>query len=149
MDWSKWLSSVGAVYVFTFFSGWLISWISGYMNCSKSNVGENAKQGAIWGAYPTIVYALSTYFERVRSPFVNTLSSFGVSENIKEVVGVGYLLMLSVWIGTVWNIHNTTKAVCVPSVDEMSAFKTNLINKLKKKQEEEEAEKQKKTSATA
>ncbi len=149
MDWSKWLSSIGAVYVFTFFSGWLISWMSGYMNCSKSNAGENAKQGAIWGVYPTIVYALSTYFERVRSPFVNTLSSFGVSENIKEVIGVGYLVMLSVWIGTVWNIHNTTKAVCVPSVDEMSAFKTNLINKLKKKQEEEEAEKQKKTSATA
>lgn len=143
------MKSILAVYVFTFFSGWFISWISGYMNCSKSNVGENVKQGAIWATYPTIVYALSTYFERVRTPFVNTLSGFGVPENIKEVIGVGYLVMLSVWIGTVWNIHNTTKAVCVPTVDEMSAFKSNLISKLKKKQEEEEAEKKKKTSATA
>lgn len=115
------------------------------MNCSKTNIGENAKQGAIWGVYPTLVYALSTYVDRVRRPFVNTLGSFGVPENIKEVVGVGYLLMLSVWIATVWNIHNTTKAVCVPSVDEMSQFKKNLIDKLKKKQLEEEAEKAKTT----
>ena len=143
------MKSILAVYVLTFFSGWLISWISGYMNCSKSSVSETAKQGAIWGVYPTIVYALSTYYEPVRKPFVNTLSSFGVPENIKEVIGVGYLLMLSVWIGTVWNIHNTTKAVCVPTVDEMSEFKKNLIGKLKKKQEEEEAEKKKKTSATS
>lgn len=135
------MKSILAVYVLTFFSGWFISWIAGYMNCSKSSVGENAKQGAIWGAYPTAIYALSTYYEPVRKPFVNTLSSFGVPENIKEVIGVGYLLMLSVWIGTVWNIHNTTKAVCVPTVDEMSAFKQNLVSKLKKKQEEEEAEK--------
>lgn len=137
------MKSILAVYILTFFSGWFISWISGYMNCSKTSIGENAKQGAIWGVYPTIVYALSTYVDRVRRPFVNTLGSFGVPENIKEVVGVGYLLMLSVWIATVWNIHNTTKAVCVPSVDEMSAFKKNLIDKLKKKQEEEEAEKKK------
>lgn len=137
------MKSILAVYVLTFFSGWLISWVSGYMNCSKTSISENAKQGAIWGVYPTIVYAASTYYEPIRKPFVNTLTSFGVPENIKEVIGVGYLLMLSVWIGTVWNIHNTTKAVCVPSVDEMSKFKTNLISKLKKKQEEEEAEKAK------
>ena len=139
------MKSIFAVYVLTFFSGWIISLIVGYMNCSKTNIGENAKQGAIWGVYPTLVYALSTYVDRVRRPFVNTLGSFGVPENIKEVVGVGYLLMLSVWIATVWNIHNTTKAVCVPSVDEMSQFKKNLIDKLKKKQLEEEAEKAKTT----
>ena len=142
MDWIK---SIGIVYVFTFFCGWLISFIAGYMNCSKTGVGENAKQGAIWATYPTIVYGLSTYTERIRKPFVNTLSSFGVPDTIKEVVGVGYLLMLSVWIATVWNIHNTIKEVCNPSLDEMASFKKNLLTKLETKQKEEEADKKKKT----
>ena len=137
--------SIGAIYVFTFFSGWLISWISGYMNCSKTGISENAKQGAIWGVYPTITYALARYFDKVRNPFSNTLSGFGVPDNLKDVIGIGYLMMLSVWIATVWNINNTIKAVCVPTVDEMDSFKKNLIGKLKQKQQEEEAEKKKKT----
>ena len=131
-----WLYSVGAVYVFMFFCGWLISWISGFMQCGKTGIGENAKQGAIWGTYPTIVYALSTYIDKVRNPFANTLTGFGVPATMKDILGVGYLVMLSIWIATVWNIHNTTKSVCNPSVNEMAKFKENLLKKLEQEANE-------------
>jgi len=145
METGKWATSIGAVYAFMFFCGWFISWLSGYLQCGKMSISENAKQGAIWASYPTGIYALSTYVERVRSPFVNTLSGFGVPESMKDVVGVGYLVMLSVWIATVWNLHSTTKAVCNPSVDEMSEFKKNLLKKLEDEQKEEQANKEKTT----
>ncbi len=143
-----WAYSIAAVYVFLFFCGWLISWLSGFLQCGKTGIGENAKQGAIWASYPTGVYALATYIDRVRNPFVNTLSGFGVPVSVKDTIGVGYLVMLSIWIATVWNIHNTTKSVCNPSVDEMASFKKNLLKKLEDEQKEKKVESEKATEIT-
>jgi hypothetical protein len=138
MDWSKWGLSLGVVYILFFFSGWLISWLSGYLQCSKTNITENAKQGAIFGLYPVAVYAVSTYFPVIRSPFANQFMRFNIETNSSQVLGVGYLVMLMTWIATVMNINSTEKAVCNPDVNEMKEFKTKLLAELQTKQEEEE-----------
>lgn len=138
MDWSKWGLSLAIAYLIFFFSGWLISWISGYLQCSKTSITENAKQGAIFGLYPVGVYALATYFTMVRTPFSNQFMRFGVQPETSQILGVGYLVMLMIWIATVMNVNDTEKAVCNPDVNEMKEFKTKLLAELQSKQEEEE-----------
>lgn len=138
MDWTKWGLSLGITYIIFFFSGWLISWLSGYLQCSKTNITENAKQGAIFGLYPIVVYALATYSSIVRTPFSSQFIRFGVQPNTSQILGVGYLVMLMIWISTVMIINSTEKAVCNPDINEMKDFKTKLLAELKTKQEEEE-----------
>jgi hypothetical protein len=57
------------------------------------------------------------------------------------MVGIGYLMMLSTWVTTVWVVHNTERNVCVPSTSEMTAFKTQLLKELAAKQAAEEKNK--------
>jgi hypothetical protein len=57
------------------------------------------------------------------------------------MMAVGYLMMLSTWVTTVWVVHNTERNVCVPSTAEMTAFKTQLLKELAAKQAAEEKNK--------
>jgi hypothetical protein len=57
-------------------------------------------------------------------------------------MGLAYIVMLSAWITTVWNIHNTEEAVCTTDVNEMTEFKTKLMKELAQKQEDEEKNKE-------
>jgi hypothetical protein len=143
MDIKTWIYSLLAVFGTLFVSGVSISLISSQLQCSKVNWTESARQGVIWSVFPTIFYAISTYFEFFRNWFVNPLRSFGVSEEYAPVVGVGYVVMLITWVATVWNVRNTEKAACNPDVKEMTNFKRKLMDKLKAKQitEEKNAEK--------
>ncbi len=122
-----------------FLAGMIISAASSGIQCQKTNAGQHAMQGAIWAAYPTAIYGLAVYFPVVRRFAVNTLKSlFGFSQETAEVIGVGYLMMLVSWVATVWNLHQTEKAVCNPDVNEINAFRQDLLNKLKQKQEAQE-----------
>jgi hypothetical protein len=133
------LLSVGAVYVALFVAGMTISVASSGIQCQKTNMGEHAKQGAIWAAYPSGMYGLAVYVPVVRRFAVNTLRSlFGFADETAEVVGVGYVMMLLSWVATVWNVHQTEKAVCNPDAREMTEFKQKLVAELKQKQETEE-----------
>jgi hypothetical protein len=139
MEIGKLVLAVFGVYIAMFFVGMILSLSSSGIQCQKVDAGQHAKEGAIWATYPTVVYGLTVYFPILRRFAVNTLkSTFGLNETIVELVSVGYLMMLISWVATVWNIHNTEKAVCNPSTDEMSEFKENLMKKLKEKQEAEE-----------
>jgi hypothetical protein len=139
MEIGKLLISIGGVYVAMFFAGMIISVASSGIQCQKTNVGEHAKQGAIWASYPTGIYGLAVYFPVIRRFAVNTLKSLlGFSQETAEVLGVGYLMMLVSWVATVWNIHQTEKNVCNPDAREMTEFKQKLVAELKQKQEAEE-----------
>ena len=134
MDYSKYFMSICAVSVILFFSGFIISIISSQIQCSKIDAVVSLKQGFNAIGVPIFVYAIATYFPRVRSDFASTLESFGVSKDASHMYGVGYITMLAFWISTIYNINNTEQAACVPSVDEMSAFKKKLMDELAKKQ---------------
>ena len=139
MEIGKLFVSIGAVYVLLFLAGMILSAASSGIQCQKTDVGEHAKQGAIWATYPTGIYGLAVYFPIIRRFAVNTLKSlFGFSQETAEVLGVGYLMMLVSWVATVWNIHQTEKNVCNPDAQEMTAFKQKLVAELKQKQEAEE-----------
>ena len=139
MEIGKFISSILSVYAVTFIVGMIISISSSGIQCQKVDMAEHAKEGAIWATYPTIVYGLTTYFPVLRRFAVNTLQSyFRVGPEYVEIVAVGYLMMLISWVATVWNLHNTEKSVCNPSVDEMSRFKENVLKRQKEKQEAEQ-----------
>jgi hypothetical protein len=138
MDIKQWGFSLAAVFASLYIVGFIISILSSQLQCYKISWTTSASQGAIWASYPTIVYGLATYFEFIRKPFSNTLIGFGIPEQTAEVVGVGYLVMLMIWIATVWNIHNTEKAACNPDLKEMSEFKKKLLVDLEKKEKEKE-----------
>ena len=128
--------SVAVVFGVLIVCGIIISVLSGVLQCGKTGFFESMKQGTFSALLPTAVYGLAVYFEKVRSPFSNTLNTFGIPEETANIVGVGYLVMLSLWITTVWNIHYTEKKVCVSSADEMTKFKKDMLAKLQQKEEE-------------
>jgi hypothetical protein len=138
MDWFRIGTSTVVVYSILLVSGFIISLISSQLQCSKIGVLESLKQGSIFAFIPSLVFALASNVDAVRSPFSNTLQSFGIAEESAGVLGIGYLVMLASWITTVWNIHSTEKNVCTADVNEMTAFKTKLMKELGEKQEAEQ-----------
>jgi hypothetical protein len=142
MEWNytSWGLSSLAVYGILAGIGVGVSVLSSQLQCSKISGTTSATYGAIWAAPPAIVYLLSTFFERIRSPFANTLkmAPFGLTDETSQFVGVGYLMALTTWIMTSWVINRTERAVCNPDAAEMTEFKKKLIAELQQKQEEEE-----------
>jgi hypothetical protein len=138
MDYKLLAFSTLAVFGVLFTSGLVISLISTQLQCSKINAGSSAKQGAISAVAPTLVYAIAAAFFIVRHPFSGTFESFGVPEEASRVLGVGYLTMLTAWVSTVWNVHNSEKSVCQSNVKEMTDFKKKLMAELAQKEKAKE-----------
>lgn len=142
MEWNytSWGLSSLAVYGVLLGIGVGISAMSSQLQCSKMSGTSSAMYGAIWAAPPALLYMLATFFQSVRSPFVNTLQSapFGLTDETAQFVGVGYLMALTTWIMTSWAINRTERAVCNPDAAEMTEFKKKLIAELAQKQQEEE-----------
>lgn len=139
MELGRWGLSLVAVFIVLFLAGLIVSVLSSQLQCSKIGMGTSALEGAKWGSYGTIVYAVASYFDRVRNPFSSTLIGFGLPAETADVIGVGYLVMLMSWVATVWNIHNTEKSVCNPDVNEMAEFQKKMLAELQTKQEADEA----------
>jgi Na+(H+)/acetate symporter ActP len=119
-------------------SGIVVSLLSTQLQCSKIGFSTSLKQGFISALAPTLVYLLAAMFTMVRHPFSGTFESFGVPEETARVLGVGYITMLTAWVTSVWNIHNSEKAVCQADVKEMSAFKKKLMAELAQKEKAKE-----------
>lgn len=126
---------VGAV---LFASGTVVSLLSTQLQCSKIGFGTSAKQGFISAIGPTLVYLLAAMFTMIRHPFSGTFESFGVPEETARILGVGYITMLTAWVTSVWNIHNSEKTVCQADVKEMSMFKKKLLSELAEKERAKE-----------
>ena len=130
--------SVVAVTVVLVSCGFVISMLSSYLQCSKTGVGTSLIQGLYFATLPVLIYVIAGFFDFVRTPFSNTLESFGLPTNIAAWVGLGYLVMLASWITSVQVINATEKAVCQPSVNEMADFKKKLLSELQEKEKSKE-----------
>jgi len=106
---------------------------STYATCEKMDMSVSVKDGAIAAAVPAIAYFLASYFEFIRTPFVDFYTSFGVLEPWTTRVALGHMILIFLWPMTVWALHDATSKTCVASVDEMSKFKTELLAKLNEK----------------
>ncbi len=155
MEWFNWFKALTAVYLFLITAGVIITIIASEIYCSKMSFLASLKSSALWSVYPTIVYAVATYFTSLRNPFVNVFKSWILSKDESDlakvnslterstILGVGYLIMLSMWIITMIMINRVNKEACQLDLKEASKFKKNLLAELKAKQEKEEAEKEK------
>lgn len=138
MDYKAIAFSSLAVFGVLALSGTIISLLSSQLQCSKLGFTTSLVQGSISATFPTIVYAVSVAFLIVRKPFSLTLQNFGIPPGTSEIVAVGYLVMLASWITSMWNIHNTEKAVCKPDTNEMSSFKKKMLAELQEKERQKE-----------
>lgn len=139
-DYKSWGLSSLAVYGVLAGIGIGISALSSQFQCSKMSGTYSATYGAVWALPPALIYMASTFFEKVRAPFANTLKSgpFGLSDETAQFVGVGYLMALATWIMTSWSINRTEQAVCNPDAKEMTEFKKKLVAELQQKQQQDE-----------
>jgi hypothetical protein len=131
-------SSAGVLGVM-FLSGFVISLLSTQLQCSKIGTSTSLKQGLISAMAPTLVYTLGAVFFVIRHPFSGTFESFGIPEESARILGVGYITMLTAWVTTVWNIHNSEKTVCQADLKEMTDFKKKLMSELAEKERQKEA----------
>lgn len=155
MEWGNWLKSLAAVYAFLAVSGMIITLIGSQVYCSKISFTASLKQGFLWSFFPVVIYGLATYFTKVRTPFSNVfkrwilradeqdVAKVKLMTERSEVYGVGYLVMLSMWIIMIIMIGRANKEACEFDLEEASKFKKDLLAQLQKKQEEEEKEKEK------
>lgn len=139
MDYSKFALSCASTYGIMFLTGFCISLLSTNLQCSKTGISISLVQGSIFALGPTIVYALSAFFEFIRNPFSGTFATFGVSEDTSQILGVGYSIMLISWPAMVWMIMQSEKKVCQADLNEMSDFKKKMIAELGEKQRKKEA----------
>lgn len=139
MDYGKLAAASGVVFGIMFISGFIISLLSTQLQCSKIGAGTSALRGLYSAILPTIVYALALFFNAVRHPFSSTFENFGVNAETSEILGVGYLVMLSSWVSIVSNINQSEKAVCKPDLKEMTDFKKKLMAELYQKEKDKEA----------
>lgn len=110
---------------------------STYMKCSKYNVSNAFKNGAIMASFPSIAFGLASFIEVIRNPFIHFFQGFGIEENLAYKLGIGYIMILFLWPGTIWGIMNSETAACVATTDEMTEFKTKMLAKLQEKQKQE------------
>lgn len=136
----------GVVFLVLFVSGVIVSLLSTQLQCSKIGFGSSALRGLYSSVLPTIVYALAIYFPKIRHPFSSTFEMFGVSSDMADTLGVGYLVMLTSWVSVVSNINQSEKAVCKPDLKEMTDFKKKLMSELYQKEKAKEDNIAKKSS---
>jgi hypothetical protein len=138
MDYKLLAFSALAVFGLLSVSCMIVSLLSTQLQCSKISFLTSLQQGAISAAAPSIVYAIAAAFTIVRHPFSGTFESFGVHEETSRILGVGYITMLTAWVTTVWNVHNSEKAVCQTTAKEMTDFKKKLMAELAEKEKAKE-----------
>ena len=126
--------------------GLVLSLIITTMSCSKRDFGISAKEGAIFSLFPTVTYFLTTKYEMISGPFVRVFAGWVSEPESAYKYAIGYLMMLSIWIGTTRMYHTAEADVCQPSVDEMAKFKADLMKKLDAKEKEKEENDKKPTA---
>jgi hypothetical protein len=144
MDYKLLAFSSLAVFGVLLASGMVISLLSTQLQCSKIGFLTSLSEGGKSAVGPTLIYTLAAAFTFVRSPFSVTFKSFGVPDETALILGVGYVTMLTAWVTTVWNVHNSEKVVCQANVKEMSDFKKKLLAELAEKEKAKEANASKK-----
>lgn len=113
--------------------GILISIISTQLQCSKISFLTSLKQGLIYASAPSIIGTLG-YFCFVRGPFARTFQNWGLTPESSVTWAIAYLVAVTSWTMCVFIINASEKAVCKPSLGEMSEFKKKLLTELHQKE---------------
>jgi hypothetical protein len=124
------------LYAFFFLLGFGFSAAATFQSCEKVDAAKNAKHGAIWGAYPGIAWFIIRTFEILRVQFDRFYRSFDSTAEGMERAGwisIGYFLTLACVVGMYGLVGDSITDVCIPSIDEATQFKQNMLEQKAKK----------------
>ena len=119
--------------------GSVLSWVVGLAKCNKQNISTSIYEGFSWALPPTCIIAISSFSPYFLSIFSEPMKFFDkeMLQSTADMIGVGFAMMLVIFVTTTRLVHTTELGVCKPTKDEMNSFKENLLKKLKEKQQEE------------
>lgn len=118
------------VYAFFFLLGFGFSAAATFQSCGKVNASLNATQGSIWAVYPAVAWFFIRSFEILRVQFDRFYRSFdGTPEGAERAgwISIGYFLTLACVVGMYGLVGNSVSAVCIPSMDEATKFKQEML----------------------
>lgn len=132
------------VFVFFMFLGTGLSSYVTFAQCQKTNSGSHFKQGALWALYPSLAYIVTRGVGRFRIYFERFFRGW-VGEDRASWVSVGYVVMLGAVAGMYSMMDASIEEVCVPTVDEATRFRQDML----KRQAEKAAAQEKTPAVTA
>lgn len=141
---TKWVLVVGISFAVLFVGGMIMCFASTFFMCEKVDIMASLKESALFALFPALVPALTNFVPAVLRPFQNVLhDTFGVAEEKAPMLALGYIMMLVSWVTGSQAVGSIQKTVCIPTVDEVAAFKAYFQSKVAKKDAAEEAHKPK------
>lgn len=118
------------LYAFFFLLGFGFSAAATFHSCEKVDSAKNAKYGSIWAVYPAVAWLIIRSFEILRVQFDRFYRSFDSTDAGIERAGwisIGYFLTLACVVGMYGLVGDSITDVCIPSIDEATKFKQNLL----------------------
>jgi len=139
---TKWILTMGISFLVLFVAGVILCLASTFFMCEKIDIMESLKESALFAVFPSLVPALTYFIPSVLHPFENVLrDTFGVSPEKAPMLGLGYIMMLISWVTGARAVGSIQKTVCIPTVDEVAAFKAHFQKKVAVKDADEEKRK--------
>lgn len=120
------------LYAFFFLLGFGFSAAATFQSCEKVDSSKNAKYGAIWATYPAVAWFIIRSFEILRVQFDRFYRSFdSTAEGIERAgwISIGYFLTLACVVGMYGLVGDSVTDVCVPTMDEATKFKQNMLDR--------------------
>jgi hypothetical protein len=139
---TKWILTMGISFLVLFAAGVILCLASTFFMCEKIDIIESLKESALFAVFPSLVPALTYFVPTILRPFENVLrDTFGVTPDKAPILGLGYIMMLVAWITGARAVGSIQKTVCIPTVDEVAAFKAHFQKKAAKGDADEEKRK--------
>lgn len=143
---TKWLLEIGVSFLVLFVGGMAMCFAITFYMCQKVGVVESVRESALFAMFPALVPGIVHFVPIILLPFENVLrDSFGVAPEKAGYLGMGYIMMLLSWITGARLVGTIQKAVCVPTVDEVTEFKKHFQKKAAATEAQEEARSKTKT----
>jgi len=129
------------IFLFFMFLGVGISSYTTFEKCQKTDTAAHFTQGTYWAAYPAVAYIVVRTFNEFRVYFDRFYRSLDTSELGKQRgwVSVGYVMMLAAVAGLFGLMDASIEAVCIPTVDEATRFRQDMLKRQAEKARAQES----------
>jgi hypothetical protein len=134
-----------AIYILFLLLGVAMSSYATFASCQKTDAAAHFRQSAFWALYPSVSYFIIRSLEILRMNFDKVYRNLDTSEPGKDRAGwvsIGYVMTLACLAGLFALIDFSVEAVCIPTIDEATRFKEDML-----KRQAEKAAIQEKTPA--
>jgi hypothetical protein len=127
-----------AIFVVAMFLGTGLSSYATFSQCQKTDAKSHFKQGSIWAVYPTLAYLIMRGVGRFRVYFERFFGGWVGSERAGWV-SIGYGMLLASLAGMYSMVDSSIEEVCVPTIDEATKFRQDMLKRQAEKAAAQEA----------